>query len=73
MSGPDPRDTSGGQFPTVEIGGKLYYLDYHNNPHRTQQEAIEANAGIEIAAGKQPCQRGLDIPGFIPMQDLLRR
>jgi hypothetical protein len=55
--GPDPRDTSGGQFPTVEIAGKLFYLDYRNNPHRTQQEAIEANAAIEIAAGRQPCQQ----------------
>ncbi len=66
MAGPDLRDTSRGQFPTVEIAGRLFYLDYHNKPHPSQREAIEANAGIEIAAGRNPCQRGLDIPGFIP-------
>jgi len=62
----DPRDTSGGHFPTVEIGGRIHYLDYHNFPHPTQQQAIQANASIRGAIEPSPCQRGLDIPGFIP-------
>jgi len=68
VSGLDPRDASRGQFPTVEIGSKLYYVDYQGNPWPTLRQAIEANARIEDSEGRQPCQRGLDIPGFIPKE-----
>ena len=59
-------DTSGGQFPTVRIGNRTMYQDYHGGLHPTQHDAIESNAGIEIGMGRQPCQRGLNQPGFIP-------
>lgn len=70
---PDPRDTSGGQFPSVEVGGRLMYEDYHGGLHSTQREAIEANAWINEGRGDNPCQRGLDIPDFIPGSDPRRR
>ena len=65
-SWPDPRDASRGWFPTVEIGSKLYYVDYQGNPWSTLRQAIGLNARIEDSEGRQPCQRGLDKPGFIP-------